>query len=131
VLEEMHKNPKSLEMEDDSDDLDGMEDGDAGTEEQGDYMQEDRDCNSKDKGADMSFTTNQTEQQGGNKKSLLKKNNVSSHGVDKDLQIDENADVMALEELSPDARSDGDQYEMDGGDTPSLSGTYKCGGEVY
>jgi hypothetical protein len=60
-LEEMHENPEPLEMEDDSDDLDRMDDGDVGKDEQRDFMQEDRDCNSKDKDTDQSFTTKHTE----------------------------------------------------------------------
>jgi hypothetical protein len=96
----MHENPKPLEMEDDSDD-----------------MQEDCDGNSKGKSADLSLTTSHSEQQGGNKKSLMKKTLVSDHGVDEVMQIEDSVDVMMVE-LSPDARSDGDQFEINEGDTP-------------
>jgi hypothetical protein len=36
--DEMSENPKPLEMEDDGDDLDGMDDDVAGKEDQGDFM---------------------------------------------------------------------------------------------
>jgi hypothetical protein len=92
--EEMHENSKPLEMEDDNDDLDGMKDGEAGKDEQVDYMPEDQDGNSKDKGANLSFIANHTDQQKGNIKSLMWKNMGSSQGVDKEVQMDESADAM-------------------------------------
>jgi hypothetical protein len=60
--EEMHDNPKPLEMEDDGDDFDKMNDGEGEKDEQGDYMQKDRGCNSSTKGSYHMFTFKQTEQ---------------------------------------------------------------------
>jgi hypothetical protein len=41
----------------------------------------------------------------------------NSHGVDNDRKIDENVDGL-VDEMSPDARTDDEQYEMYEGDTP-------------
>jgi hypothetical protein len=40
--DEMHENPKPLEMDDDIDDMDKMEDGEGGNGESGDFMKEDQ-----------------------------------------------------------------------------------------
>jgi hypothetical protein len=62
--DEMSENPKPLEMEDDGDDLDGMDDDVAGKEDQGDFMQEDGDDNSKGKSVDLRLNNTHTDQQG-------------------------------------------------------------------
>jgi hypothetical protein len=63
--EEMIENPKPLQMEDDSDDIDGMEDDVAGNGDQGDFMQEDGVGNSKGKSGDLQLNKPQTDKQGG------------------------------------------------------------------
>jgi hypothetical protein len=84
--EEMHENPKPLEMDGDSNDLDRMDDRDVGHDEQRDFMQEDSEGNSKDKGTNMGFSNSHIEQRGGNKIIALMKNIVGSQGGDKDME---------------------------------------------
>jgi hypothetical protein len=104
-------------MDDDSDDLNMMEDGDVGNDEQRDFMQEDHDRNSKDKGTDQSFTTKQTELQGGYKsKSMMHQTLVNLQVVNNDMQLDENVDVL-VDEMSPEAVTDDDEHEAYEGDT--------------
>jgi hypothetical protein len=92
--EEMHDNLKPLEMEDDGDDFDKMDDGEGGKDEQGNYMQEDCVCNSSAKGSDHMFTSKQTEQQGGNKKSVMHLSLSNSIGVENNMQADDFADDL-------------------------------------
>jgi hypothetical protein len=111
--EEMHENPKPLEMDEDSNDLDRMDDRDVGHDEQRDFMQEDSEGNSKDKGTNMGFSNSHIEQRGGNKIIALMKNIVGSQGGDKDMEIDYNVGDL-LEDISPDNRYEEEQYEIDG-----------------
>jgi hypothetical protein len=79
--EEMHENLKPLEMDEDSDDLDRMDEGDVGQDEQRDFMQDDSEGKSEDKGANLGLSNNHIEQRGGNRSVVLMKNLVSSQGV--------------------------------------------------
>jgi hypothetical protein len=115
--DEMRENSKPLEMEDDSDDIDGMEDDIASKDNQGDFMQEDGDGNSKGKSVDMRLNNSHTDQHGGSKKAMLKK--APTHGIDEVMQLEYSVDGM-LEELSPGARSDDEHFEIFEGDSPEL-----------
>jgi hypothetical protein len=63
----MHENPKPLEMDDDIDDMDGMGDGEGGNDGRDDFMQEDQEDKSMNKGVDHTLTSKLKEQQDSHK----------------------------------------------------------------
>jgi hypothetical protein len=102
--------------DEDSDDLNRMEDGDVGLDEQRDFMQEDGEGNSKAKGDGLGFSNTHTKQRGSNKNAVLLNKNVNSQGGHKDMQIDDDMDHL-LDGMSPENRYEEEQYEVDGDST--------------
>jgi hypothetical protein len=110
--DEMSDSPGILDMEDDSDEFDGLDEADDGKDVQGDFMQEDIGGNSKGKSVELMPSKNSnTEHQEGSKKSIIQKTIQGAHGVDEIMQVDVSDDEM-LEELSHNERSGGDHFDI-------------------
>jgi hypothetical protein len=109
--DEMHENPKPLEMDDDFDDMDVMGDGEGGNDGRDDFMQEDQGDKSMNKGVDHTLTSTLTEQQDSHKSKAKNNQDIADFVVDNgDLNLEGTA-VGSEDDMSLEARLDDEMLD--------------------
>jgi hypothetical protein len=110
--EEMNDNPSPLDMEKDGDDVDKMDEGDGGINDQGDLMQEDQDTNPRNKGSSLNSMPNHSDQQGGFKKMAADHQALEESYVGEDDMLFDREDDELGDTLESEGRTDDEIQEV-------------------